>query len=375
MKTTRTKSTWPTALALVGLEMVAQPAWASELGARLVSARGTVEVSGAAPVKWTAASQDRVVRAGESIRTGSRSSAVLELDGARITLYETTLLKIPQSATTVATNASNPFRHPVLDQGRALFNIAPRKTSSGFSVRTPMLVAGVKGTIFEVVTTRTEHAVYVWEGAVEVRSTLDPSNVEMVLAGEHTVMDDRRLTPHTPIPADRERPADANREALAPSAPSLPVESERALVSESTPDRDLLTSPEPELTAKADDPFDAWLDADRAVIDLVSTTITEIQTVISYGEVRPAISSSSRSDTNLTDPLSNIVSSVTDPLTSTVSSVTDPLTSTVSSVTAPLTSTVSSVTAPLTSTVSSVTAPLTSTVSSVTSPVTSLLGF
>lgn len=341
-------------LVLAVLVVAAAPTWASETTAKIVKVQGLVEVSSASPGQWASAPAGLVLRPGDAVRTGSRSSTIIKLDGAEVTLYETTLLRIPISASTVSTAGDSPWRHPSLDQGRGLFNVIPGRTPAGFSVRTPMLVAGVKGTIFEVIATGTEHAVYVWEGAVEVSSLLNPTDLQLVAVGEHTMMDDLRLTPSQPMPVERERPAGADRDGITPdTAPD-----------EGTPDDTAV--------------IEAWREADRIAVDLASDGMADFQTIISSGELRQPVtatlsttsSSTPSTSSSATTTPTHAASTVTDPVASsvdtTLSNVTDPLLSTVDT-------TVPTVTDPLLptvdTTISTVTDPLLSAIDTTTTSV------
>lgn len=272
--------------------------WAAEPGARILSVRGLVEVQSASAGRWTAAAAARTMRPGDAVRTGAQSSAVLQIDGARMTLYETTLLRIPAAASPVSTASAPPFRHPWLEAGRAFFDVTPQNPALGFSVRTPTLVAGVKGTVFEVIAEGDEQAVYVWEGLVEVASRLDPGDTRLVAAGMYTALERLKLTPATKIPADRERPTYREGE------------------------------PAP--------PMQGWLDADAAAIDLVTDDLAEMETVILGGDLRvpavesslttSAVSTTTATTTTLIDPLlsssTSTVTTLTDPL---LSPLSDPL--------------------------------------------------
>lgn len=374
-------------LVMTVLVVAAAPTWASETTAKIVKVQGLVEVSSASSGQWVSAPGGRVLRPGDAVRTGSRSSAIITLGGAEVTLYETTLLRIPISTSRVSTAGDSPWRHPSLDQGRGLFNVTPGRTPAGFSVRTPMLVAGVKGTIFEVIATGTEHAVYVWEGAVEVSSLLNPTDLQLVAAGEHTMMDDLHLTPSQPMPVERERPEGAHRDGVRPDvAPEEervqkePLKQEDAFQKEERIENQITAI---ELQKKHRDQaavLDSWREADRIAVDLASDGMADFQTIISSGELRQPVtvtlsttsSSTPSTSASATTTPTHAASTVTDPVASsvdtTLSTVTDPLLSTVDTTvptpTDPLLAT--TVTDPVASsvdtTLSTVTDPLLSTV-------------
>ena len=361
-------------LVMAVLVVAAAPTWASETTAKIVKVQGLVEVSSSSPGQWVSAPGGRVLRPGDAVRTGSRSSAIIELGGAEVTLYETTLLRIPISVSTVSNTGDSPWRHPSLDQGRGLFNVIPGRTPAGFSVRTPMLVAGVKGTIFEVIATGTEHAVYVWEGAVEVSSRLNPMDLQLVAAGEHTMMDDLRLIPTQPMPIERERPEGAYRGAVKPDvAPEEervqkdPIRQEEVIKEEKHIEDRIFENRLKEVEVKEDRfdqaaVLDSWREADRIAVDLASDGMADFHTIVSSGELRHPVAldrggqtlpstaktlSATPSAALPTAPIDSTpsssvthiaqTSSVTDPLASTVaptvSTVTDPLPPTISTTT------------------------------------------
>jgi hypothetical protein len=364
-------------LGLAVLVAAVMSAQAAPPGARLVSIKGTVEILNAPSGQWVAAASATIVSPGAAVRTGPKSQVVLELNGARVTLYETTLIRVPHAAP--ASTAVDPLRHPLLDSGRALFDVMPRKDRAPFSVRTPTVVAGVKGTVFEVSATGMEHAVYVWDGLVEVTSRLDNTDIQLVAGGQFTVLDDLRLTPALPIPDDRTRPdeVDLHRHAVKTAADERPVAPERM-----TEDFPIDSS----LDSKVALTTEAWRDADRSAVKTALDQSLDFQSVVSIGTVRVSADSLSNtlastttsvSDTTRTaiDPVTSTVSSVTDPVTSTVSGVVDPLASTITAVVDPLTSTLPPVIAPvidpLNSTLAPVVDPLTSSLAPVVSPLTS----
>lgn len=280
---------------------------AAPIGARVVSVQGIVEILSAPSGQWSTVASGVTLPPGSAIRTGPNSQAVLELDGAVVTLYETSLINIPVSASPASTS-QNPLRHPLLDAGRAVFNVTPTANRVPFSVRTPTIVAGVKGTVFEVVSTGTQEAVYVWRGVVEVTSLIDPLDVQLVPAGSYTMLDHLRLTPAAPIPSEREHPSD------------------------------LTSHPPAGITATRDDAaplMTTWDTADRAVLETALDDALDLQTVVSTGDLRVPSSTTLTTGTTssltttagslasapspglqtlLTDPVSGVTTIVADPL-------------------------------------------------------------
>ncbi len=285
---------------------------AAPIGARVVSVQGIVEIMSAPGGQWSTVASPVTLPPGSAIRTGPNSQAVLELDGAVVTLYDTSLINIPVSASPASTGA-NPLRHPLLDAGRAVFNVTPTPDRVPFSVRTPTIVAGVKGTVFEVVSTGTHEAVYVWRGVVEVTSLIDPLDVQLVPAGSYTMLDHLRLTPAAPIPSEREHPSD------------------------------LTSHPPAGITATRDDAsplasaplMTTWDTADRAALETALDDALDLQTDVSTGDLRVPSSTTLTTDTTssltttadllasapspgletlLTDPVSGVTTIVADPL-------------------------------------------------------------
>ncbi len=345
-------------------------AQAASPGARIVSAKGTVQVLATPSGEWVAAASRASVPPGSAVRTGPRSKAVIELDGAEVTLYETSLLRIPTAPAPTST-AGNAFRHPWLDSGRALFDVTPRKDRAPFSVQTPTVVAGVKGTVFEVSSTGTEEAVYVWDGLVEVSSRLDSKDIQLVAAGQFTMLDDLRLTPALPIPDQRHRPdeVDLQRHAVEAAAAEKPFETDRM-----TEDFSINAPLDTTLALTTE----AWRDADRDAVKSALDQALDFQSVVSIGTVRVSTDSLSNTLESTTTAAGNTTGPATDPVAGAVSAVTDPLTSTVSALAAPVvSSTIAPIVSPLTSTLAPVVTPLidplTSTLAPIVSPLTSTL--
>jgi hypothetical protein len=363
-------------LSAVILVLTVGAAGAASPTARIVSAKGTVQVLAAPSGQWVAAASPAPVPPGSAVRTGSKSKAVLELDGAEVTLYETSLIRIPAEAVP-ASAATNPLRHPWLDSGRALFDVTPRKDHAPFSVQTPTVVAGVKGTVFEVSSTGTEESVYVWDGLVEVTSLVNTGDIQLVAAGEFTMLDDLRLTPALPIPGERIRPdeVDLNRHAMeAAAAAERPASAER--VTEDFP----VSTP---LDSKLAVTTEVWREADRAAVTPALDQALDFQSVVSIGTVRVSADSLTNSLTTtattattstraLTDAVASTASTIVDPASSAVSSTVTTLVSPVTQVVAPVTSPLTPVVDPLTSILAPVVPPLESTVSTVVVPLRTL---
>ncbi len=332
-------------------------AQAASPSAHIVSAKGTVQILAAPTGEWVAAASRAAVPPGSAVRTGPKSKAVIELDGAEVILYETSLIRLPAEAAPISI-ATNPLRHPWLDSGRALFDVTPRKDRTPFSVQTPTVVAGVKGTVFEVSSTGTEEAVYVWDGLVEVTSRLNSRDIQLVAAGQFTMLDDLRLTPALPIPGERVRPDEVDLHRHTAEA----VDSEKAAATERMTEDFSVGAPLESTLALT---TEAWRDADRAAVKPALDQALDFQSVVSIGTVRISTDSLTNSLASTTTTVSDTTRTVTGPHTSTVSGVVDPLTSTLAPVVSPMIN-------PLTSTLAPVVTPLTSTVSTVITPLRTL---
>ena len=308
-----------TVLALLGsalvLSLLVRPAYAASPNARIVETTGSVELLNAPSGTWAAVASPGSLLPGSAVRTGPKSTAVIELDGAVVTLYETSLLRVPAIATPAST-VTNPLRHPWLDSGSALFDVTPHKDRTPFSVQTPTIVAGVKGTVFEVFSTGTEEAVYVWRGLVEVRSLLDTADVALVAAGQYTLMDDFRLTPALPIPEDRlqPNPVDVHQPTADTTRLDRGLSNERPME-----DFPLAQSVDSALSSTTE----TWRDADRAAIKPALDQALDFQSVVSTGSVRRPTDSLTNSLSSTTDSALDSTGTRTDPVSSTLSSTTE----------------------------------------------------
>jgi hypothetical protein len=283
------------------------------LGAKIINVQGMVEMQGGSPGRWVSAGAPAMLPPGSALRTGPKSQAVIELDGSVITLYETSLIRIPTLASQASTG-TRPLRHPALDRGRAVFDVTPTPDHVPFSVQTPTIVAGVKGTVFEVVATGTSEAVYVWRGLVEVSSRINPDDVELVSAGHFTALDQLRLTLPTDIPVERESPSglekhpDAGNErarqvtasvppvsGMLPSSArpdTLPVDEHSAV--DSMP----VTAAVDALPANMDHTTKFWDAADQTAVQNSLDRALDIQSVVSTGSLRAPAAASGAAKTD-----------------------------------------------------------------------------
>ena len=105
-----------------------------------------------------------MLRAGDSVRTGRGARAEIDLGTGTVRLFEASLLRLPPEAM----RPEGPSAVG-LEAGDSLFEVRPRKPGDPFEVRTPEVVASVKGTRFSVQLAQDGAAVSVFSGLVGVR--------------------------------------------------------------------------------------------------------------------------------------------------------------------------------------------------------------
>ncbi len=148
----------------VALGVALLTALAASAEPMLTVVEGSVEIGRGEPALWAGAQTGDVVRAGESVRTGPQARAEVDLGTGVVRLYENSLLRIPSDAM----RAEGPAAVG-LDQGSSLFEVLKRPPTDPFEVRTPEVVASVKGTRFGVALDGSVAAVSVYTGLVGVR--------------------------------------------------------------------------------------------------------------------------------------------------------------------------------------------------------------
>ncbi len=140
---------------------------------------------------WRPVRRGDVVASSSHLRTQQKARATLTRDGNLILVDAATEIVLPetlQGEGTVVMQSS----------GNAIYKVAPRKQGTGrFEVRTPFLVAGVKGTRFSVQIRESGAAVSVIEGVVEVKSLLT-GDTHDVTGGESIMVEgaDGRMDLH-----------------------------------------------------------------------------------------------------------------------------------------------------------------------------------
>jgi hypothetical protein len=151
-------------LVLAALVLAHVPANAGDGQPRLAVAVGAVEIGRGEPPAWQAAHVGDLLGAGDSVRTGRGGRAEVILGTGVARLFENSLLRLPPDAMRPEGAAA-----VGLDRGGSLFDVQTRRPSDPFEVRTPEVVASVKGTRFGVMLADTSAVVSVYTGLVGVR--------------------------------------------------------------------------------------------------------------------------------------------------------------------------------------------------------------
>lgn len=154
------------ALRVISLALGLALAGAASAEPHLSRVSGEVQIGRGEPVVWATGREGAQLGAGDEVRTGRNGRAEVDLGSAVVRLYENSLLRLPADA-----ERPNGPAAVGLDGGNSLFDVAPRPAKDPFEVRTPEVVASVKGTQFGVaVGAHGGAAVSVFDGLVGVRS-------------------------------------------------------------------------------------------------------------------------------------------------------------------------------------------------------------
>jgi hypothetical protein len=171
--------------------------------ARIVSFEGTTQVQRARTDAWIPAENDMRLYEGDTVKTGSKSKAVIQLDDGSVTqitsLSILTMDKLSKSLKGKNTNMD-------VDLGKAWMKVKKIETSKDkFSVGTPTAVAGVRGTYFSTeVEESTDSSFDVYEGEISVQQKQDPSNQVDVRSNYRTeVKRGQQPTAPSMIPKDQ----------------------------------------------------------------------------------------------------------------------------------------------------------------------------
>jgi hypothetical protein len=187
--------------AAVGLVLLAALDAAAADGAvrwTTVAASGTVQAQDGTPSgAWARVQRGQELDGGTVVRTGSNGRATVVHDGTILILDRDSTLRLPGDPAEDALTA-------VQSAGTVRYQVE-RRPSRHFQVRTPYLVAGVKGTVFEVRSGAGGASVTVHEGLVEVRSRT-AEEVAEIGAGEVLSHDGTAMRHGTLALSDDERP-------------------------------------------------------------------------------------------------------------------------------------------------------------------------
>ncbi|HKY31865.1 MAG TPA: FecR family protein [Candidatus Polarisedimenticolia bacterium] len=249
------------------------PARAAAAHWKMVAASGKVEtrLPAAALDTWRAVRRGDRVAPLTHLRTQQRAHATLTRRGDLILVDAGSEIVVPETAPGEGTS--------VLQRtGNALYKVAPRRQGERFEVRTPYLVAGVKGTRFSVHVGEGSAAVSVLEGVVEVTSTLTGESIDLT-AGQSVLVEERgtRLELHERAPqappAAADAPRDAAAEILATSA-----RLDRTLEKDSSladPGSDLWADLDDDSITRKTTSMDRTLDKSTSLLDPIKETKRE----------------------------------------------------------------------------------------------------
>lgn len=161
------------------------------------------EVSGSVTIQ-RAGSQERAAATvgmrlyqGDTIKTGSRSKIVLELDdGSLVQLTSLTTMTVDRLSKSLAGKKTA----VEMDLGKSWMKV--KKLSKGqdkFNVGTPSAVAGVRGTYFSTEVEQTSDSTFdVFEGQVDVSQRTDPTQIVEVKSNHRTQVKAGGKNPSSP---------------------------------------------------------------------------------------------------------------------------------------------------------------------------------
>ena len=177
------------------LAIFTQVAAAGNDGMVLLKLNGEVDIRQGQTVTWQKAKPGSVIHPGDVVRTGSKSWAIIHHRSAKIQLYENTLLEFPiEQSSQKVSEAGGGLATVVLQKGHSIFKVFKNRIKRRFEVITPSLIAGVKGTVFEVFEKDTFKGVAVSEGIVEVVNLDFRNEIMEVRADHYTEIRDFHLT-------------------------------------------------------------------------------------------------------------------------------------------------------------------------------------
>ncbi len=128
---------------VIAVALLALFAIAPSQGPHIEQSTGKVELGRGDPLRWQPAQTGDLLAPGDAVRTGRDGRVELDLGTATVRLYGDSLLRVPTDA--MGPGGTKAVR---LERGHSLFDVL--HDDSGFEVRTPEVVASVKGTRFLV---------------------------------------------------------------------------------------------------------------------------------------------------------------------------------------------------------------------------------
>lgn len=182
---------------LVAAAVIPLKAWS---GAELRSTVGTVEVKRAGSATWTQGRPKTAVNNGDIVRTGVGSETELRMtEGHKMTLKEKTSLKVDSSQA--------PETKLDLLAGRVRTFVSKLKRQNKFEIKTPVAVASIRGTVFDMEVTETGASrLSVLEGVVSYRDLAGLGQEVSVLKGQSVLIEPGAAPrPAEPLPQDMQQ--------------------------------------------------------------------------------------------------------------------------------------------------------------------------
>ncbi len=165
--------------------------------AELRSTVGTVEVKKAGAATWTQGRPKTKIQDGDIVRTGVGSETELRMDeGHKMTLREKTTLKVD--------SAQQPNTQFNLVVGRVRSFVNRLKPQNKFEIKTPVAVASIRGTVFEMdVNEQGASRLSVLEGVVGYRDLAGLGAEVQVLKGQSVLIEPGAAPrPAEPLPTE-----------------------------------------------------------------------------------------------------------------------------------------------------------------------------
>ena len=126
-------------------------AWAEQIlrEARITSIQGQVEVQKSGAADWQVALQDHKLQNGDKVKTGPGAQATITLDeGSAIAVSENSELSVQNMVTDSESGNSDSIL--AILKGELKADITPLKLGSHFAIETPLVIATVVGTTFNI---------------------------------------------------------------------------------------------------------------------------------------------------------------------------------------------------------------------------------